>query len=373
MYSEKPKICHLTTVHPPFDTRIFHKEAKSLAKAGYSVTLIARHDKEEIIDGVKIIPLKAPRNRIVRMTKTLLECYHKAVKVDADLYHFHDPELIFVGWLLKKKGKKVIYDVHEDYFATIKTKFWIPRIFRSIIYKIYVLLDSKIVKKFDGIISAWPRIHEHYINNSIYSTLVRNYPDLKINKIIKSNKSNKIAYIGGISEERGIKEIIKALEILPKSLNVMLELCGSFNSKKLEEEIILSSGWRRVNYHGWVNQKEANKIINECIAGLIIFHPIQNHLYSQPNKIFEYMAAGLPVICSNLPMLKSIVDNVHCGILVNPLNTVEICNAIIYVLENKDIAESMGTKGRSAVETLYNWEKEKYNLLSLYDYIFQNL
>jgi hypothetical protein len=153
MYSEKPKICHLTTVHPPFDTRIFHKEAKSLAKAGYLVTLIAKHDKEETIDGVKILPLKTPRNRIVRMTKTLLECYRKAVKVDADLYHLHDPELIIVGWLLERRGKKVIYDVHEDYVTSIKQKNYLPSFVRNPLAKIIGLIEKVSSKLFDVIIA----------------------------------------------------------------------------------------------------------------------------------------------------------------------------------------------------------------------------
>ncbi len=121
-YRMKNKVCILTSVHPPFDVRIFHKEAKSLVKAGYDVTLIAQHDKEEIVDGVKIINLQKPRNRIERMTKTVSELYQKALRVDADIYHFHDPELIPVGKALKKRGKAIIYDVHEDYYESIKLK-----------------------------------------------------------------------------------------------------------------------------------------------------------------------------------------------------------------------------------------------------------
>jgi hypothetical protein len=133
----KNKVCILTSVHPPFDVRIFHKEAKSLVKAGYDVTLIAQHDKEEIVDGVKIINLQKPRNRIERMTKTIWSAYRKAVQVDADIYHFHDPELIPVGLLLKKIGKSVIYDVHEEYFESIKLKEWLPSLLRYFIADVF--------------------------------------------------------------------------------------------------------------------------------------------------------------------------------------------------------------------------------------------
>ena len=120
--SSKNKVCILTSVHPPFDIRIFHKEAKSLARAGYDITLIAQHDKEEIVEGIRIVSLPKPKNRIDRMTRTVWSAYRKAIKIDADIYHFHDSELIPIGLLLKLRGKRVIYDVHEDFPASILCK-----------------------------------------------------------------------------------------------------------------------------------------------------------------------------------------------------------------------------------------------------------
>lgn len=191
MYSEKPKICHLTTVHPPFDTRIFHKEAKSLAKAGYSVTLIARHDKEEIIDGIRIIPLKTPRNRIVRMTKTLLECYRKAVKVDADLYHFHDPKLITIRWLMKRRGKKVVYDVHEDNVTSIKQKNYLPSFVRNSLVIIIDLVEKVSSQLFDVVIAE-----KYYIERFNRGVMVLNYPVFdNINNDLHNNKEHSIAKI----------------------------------------------------------------------------------------------------------------------------------------------------------------------------------
>lgn len=375
MYSEKPKICHLTTVHPPFDTRIFHKEAKSLAKAGYSVTLIARHDKEEIIDGVKIIPLKAPRNRIVRMTKTLLECYHKAVKVDADLYHFHDPELIFVGWLLKKKGKKVIYDVHEDVSKDIINKYWIWKPVRILVAKITGYIEKSISLKLDGIITATSSISQNFKYVSEKLIVINNYA--LINELYQENKikpegrfsGHFVVYVGSITVERGAKEMLEAMDLLPQDCQVKLLLGGNFVPPLLKETLERMQGWRRVDYMGWLDRNQIASVFRKTQVGLVLFHPEPNHIEAQPNKLFEYMSAGLPVIASHFPLWKEIVEGNRCGLTINPLNPQEIADAIRYIFENPNEAEEMGQRGREAVETKYNWLKEEKKLLAFYELI----
>ena len=127
------KVCILTSVHPPFDTRMFHKEAKSLVRAGYTLTLVAQHDKEEIVDGIRIIPLPKPKNRFERMTKTVWKLFMLALKEKADVYHFHDLELIPVGLFLKVFCRRVIYDIHEDYITSIDQKEYLPVVIRKIL------------------------------------------------------------------------------------------------------------------------------------------------------------------------------------------------------------------------------------------------
>jgi glycosyltransferase involved in cell wall biosynthesis len=372
MYSKKPKICHLTTVHPPFDTRIFHKEAKSLAKAGYSVTLIARHDKEEIIDGVKIISLKTPKNRIVRMTKTLLECYRKAVKIDADLYHFHDPELIFVGWLLKRRGKKVIYDVHEDVPKQIRTKEWIWKPVRVMIAKVTGFLEKIFSRRFDGIICATPSIAENFEHLRGRVDVVHNYPLLGElfrsdgNSDERKKRSNCVVYVGGITVNRGTKEMIQAIEMIPSSYNAKLLLGGKFIPNSLEGAAKKMPGWNQVEYLGWLNRTQVGDTLVKARAGLVLFHPAPNHINAQPNKMFEYMSAGLPVIASHFPLWREIIEGNRCGLMVDPLNPREIAEAIKFIFDNPRETEEMGCRGRKAVETKYNWLGEEKKLLEVY-------
>ncbi|QPM67310.1 glycosyltransferase family 4 protein [Atribacter laminatus] len=378
MYSEKPKICHLTTVHPPFDTRIFHKEAKSLAKAGYSVTLIARHEKEELVDGIRIIPLKTPRNRIVRMTKTLLECYRKAIKVDADLYHFHDPELIIIGWLLKRRGKKVIYDVHEDVPRQIRTKEWIWKPVRVMIAKVTGFLEKTFSHRFDGVICATPSIAENFEHLRGRVDVVHNYPLLGElfrsdgNSDERKNRSNSVVYVGGITVNRGTKEMIQAIEMIPSSYNAKLLLGGKFVPSSLEDAAKKMPGWNQVEYLGWLNRTQVGDTLAKARVGMVLFHPAPNHINAQPNKMFEYMSAGLPVIASHFPLWKEIIEGNQCGLTVDPQNPKEIASAIQFIFDNQKEAGEMGDRGRKAVETKYNWLGEEKKLLEAYRLILND-
>ena len=173
------KVIHLTSVHPVFDGRVFHKEAKTLIKAGYDVILIAQHNKEEVVDGVKIIPLPKPRNRFERMTKVVWKLFRLALKEKADVYHFHDPELIPVGLVLRLFSKKVIYDVHEDVPQQILTKDWIRSyIVRKITSFIFKGFENLSCIFFNGIVAATPDIAKKFPSQKTIT--LRNFPILEL-------------------------------------------------------------------------------------------------------------------------------------------------------------------------------------------------
>ena len=361
----KNKVCILTSVHPPFDVRIFHKEAKSLVKAGYDVTLIAQHDKEEIVDGVKIINLQKPRNRIERMTKTIWSAYRKAVQVDADIYHFHDPELIPVGLLLKKIGKSVIYDVHEDYFESIKLKEWLPSFLRDFIADVFKRFEIHASRKFDVVITATVMIGKRFFQEKCNAAWISNYP--KEDELIPPDGDRcvttaKVCFVGGIGVVRAIREMTLAAY----RANVPLILAGSFESESLCREMKAQKEWSIVEERGYVDRCGISEIFTQSIAGLILYHSHPTAPYSQPNKLFEYMAAGLPVVASNYPLWKEIIVDNNCGICVDPLNIEEISNAISYMVSHPSEAKKMGDNGRKAVLNRYNWTMEEKKLFQVY-------
>lgn len=361
------KVCIITTVHPVFDIRIFQKEAKALVRVGYDVTVIAQHEKSEIVDDIMIIALPKPKNRFSRIFLLTFRVLTIAVHQNAEIYHFHDPELLPIGLLLKLFTRsKVIYDVHEDVPKQILVKYWIPTWFRRPIAAIFNIFEKMMAKAMDAIVTATESIANNFRSNNVI--VVNNYPELALFPAIKSlsYKENEkiIIYVGDITCDRGALEMVKALEYLD-TLRIRLDLVGKYVPAELEKKIKLMRGYRRVKYRDWLPLNKVYDHLKEASVGIVCLHPIP-HQDTLPIKLFEYMAAGLPVIASNYPLWREIVHGNNCGICVDPINPKDIASAIEYLITHPQEARLMGINGRRAVETKYNWEKEKDVLLALY-------
>jgi len=362
--SKKIKVCILTSVHPPFDIRIFHKEAKSLVKAGYNVTLIAAHDKPEMVDGIKLVFLPKPKNRLQRIIKTTWQVYKAGCEINADIYHFHDPELIPIGLLLKHRKKRVIYDVHEDVPSQNLSKAYIPTPLRKFISLIISLIETFSARRFDGVITATPFIKERFSKIGVNAINVNNFPlssELLIAESQWGKKERVVCYIGNIDKIRGAVEMVEAIG----ETEYKLLLAGNFEHS-FEEKLKQLPGWKQVQVLGFLDRKSVVTIMASSMAGLVLFHPAPNHLNALPNKMFEYMSAGIPIIASDFPRWRQIIDNVGCGILVNPLDTKAIADGIRWIVKHPAEAKEMGLRGRRAVERSYNWEIEENKLINLY-------
>jgi glycosyltransferase involved in cell wall biosynthesis len=358
------KVCILTSVHSSFDIRIFQKEAKSLVNAGYNVTLLSRHNKEEIVRGIKIVPLPDPKNRIERMTKTAWMVYRKSVKIDADIYHFHDPELIPIGLLLKHHGKRVVYDVHEDVPRQILSKEHILGLFRKPVSAFIGAIEAFSAKRFDAVVTATPFIDKRFLELGANVVNVNNYPisfESCPPKKLWVRKEKTVSYIGGISRIRGAFEMVEAIGKTPYKLL----LAGNIESR-IKARLVQMPGWRQVDALGFIDKEGVKAIAMRSMAGLVIFHPEPNHINAQPNKMFEYMSAGIPVIASNFPLWKKIIEETGCGICVDPLSTEEIADAIRWIVEHPLEAKRMGENGCRAVTEEYNWAIEAKKFLKLY-------
>lgn len=364
------KIVHITTVHQAFDTRIYHKECKTLARSGYDVILIAQNKMDEVLDGVRIIALPRPRNRLNRILGLTLHVFRLAYAQGAAVYHFHDPELLFIGVFLKLFTRGcVIYDVHEDVPQQILNKSWIPAPLRRPIAAIFNVLEKIMARMLDAVVVATEEIGEKFAG--INPVIVHNYPDLRMlpspSQVPLDEKENVMVYIGGISRIRGAAEMVSAFGMLNPSYNARLDLIGRFEPSSLEGELLQMPGGRNVRFLSWLAWADAWKRAQNAVAGIVLFHPAPNHARSLPNKLFEYMAAKLPVITSNFPLWTEIIDGNHCGLVVDPLDSKEIAEAMEYLIIHPQEARRMGENGRRAVIEKYNWQQEVQNLLRLYE------
>ncbi len=367
--SKSKKICHITTVHVAKDTRIFQKECVSLAKHGFDTHLIVANQKSEIDQGVQIHNITSTTSgRLQRMRKTTQIAFAKAMEIDADIYHFHDPELLPVGLKLKQQGKKVIYDTHEDVPRQLLSKYYIPAFIRPIIAKVFEIYENRVAAKMDAVITATPFIRERFLKINPTTVDVNNYPIFeKFNVATPKEKIHDICYVGLMSKIRGIEEMIRMLEFTEAKMT----LIGEFQSKEEEAFIKSLPTWKKVNFLGKKDRQEVAEILLQSKMGIVTFHPEPNHINAQPNKIFEYMAAGLPIITSDFPLWKSIVTKHHAGICANPLVPKEIADAVNVLLENDQQSIQMGKNGQKAVREVFNWKQEEEKLINLYEQILK--
>lgn len=366
---KKTSICHLTSVHRRFDIRIFVKECSSLAKIQkFKVSLIVADGiGDETKNDVNIYDVGKPTGRLNRFFKIDKKVYKKALKLNCDIYHIHDPELIPYGLKLKRRGKKVIFDAHEDLPKQLKSKPYLNQFFGELLSFIFGKYEKYAFKKFDAMLGATPYIADKIkkINKNTYN--INNFPIIGEldNNEDWYNKKNEICYVGGSSVIRGIYQMVDAMEHVKS--DVILNLVGGFNQVNILPNIKERKGWKRINYHGLVGREEVSKIMARSKAGIVTFLGVPNHLDAQPNKMFEYMSAGLPLITSNFPLWEQIVTMNKCGLTVNPENPFAIAKAIDDIIVNNTESIKMGNNGKSAVLNKYNWQQEELKLVNIYN------
>jgi glycosyltransferase involved in cell wall biosynthesis len=366
-------LVHLTTVHPRSDTRIFVKEARTLAASlPHRVMLLVADglgDLEPSPGGVAVRDLGDPGpRRLNRLLQGSLKALEAIAQIKPDVVHFHDPELIPVGLLLRLKGHKVIYDVHEDVPRQILTKYWVPVFVRHPLAWMMSAAEWLGSRLFTAVVSATPTIADRFPDHK--TTTIYNYPLLAEMATSKSvpyqDRQPSFAYVGVIEDVRGITEIVEALEGLGDVEGVSLELAGQFAPASYQHTLRGLNGWRAVHYCGYLSRAEVGDILGRVRAGLVIHHPIPNEIDALPIKLFEYMSAGLPVIASDFPPIRAIVEGTGCGLLVDPLDRADITRAMRWVVEHPREAEAMGERGRQAVHSVYNWNTEAVKIVDLY-------
>ncbi len=360
------KIAHLTSAHSRYDSRIFFKMCLSLSNyKNCDVFLVVADGKgNECKNKIEIFDVGEKQGgRISRMTKTVGKIFEKAKKINANIYHLHDPELLTIGLKLKKGGKKVIFDAHEDYISLISLKEWIPPIIRTIVSYIFEKYYNYSTQKMDGVVVATNDIKVQNKKKILY----RNLPNLRIknnNQINRNLNNNIILYTGGLTQYRGITEVICSLQ-QSKIKNWQLVILGQ-NEEKLELQLKKELKDPRIIIKGEVPFKEVVYWLQKANIGVVMNQPIFPFIKALPNKLFEYMAFGLPVVCSNFPQWKEIVEVNKSGICCNPLNLKEISKSVEKILVNQDLQKSMSINGQKTIRNNYNLENETKKLIGLY-------
>ncbi len=361
------KVCHVTSMHPPFDGRIFHKQCISLARK-YDVSLIQANTEDQVKDGIKIYGVSVPSGRLNRMM-TRKPFLKKALEVDADIYQIHDPELLPLIPKLKKFGKKVIFDSHENFPGVIMIKEYLPLFVRKIVSIIYVQFERKYLKYCDAIFSVTPDIVARLSRINMHAYLITNYP---IYREVEDNRKwrKSICFAGGINKEWMHHQIIKALP----ATSVTYRIVGGLAYPSYHDLLKSIIGWEKVELLGNIKHEEVNGFLQENMAGMALY------TYDDPNvnykegtlgnqKIFEYMMAGIPIITSHLRLWEQLVTENDCGLVVEPADVNTISDAINYLIDHPEEAKRMGDNAHKAVKEKYNWSVQEKTLFEAYEYV----
>ncbi len=361
------KVCVVSNMHPFHDLRVVEKEAKSLAKR-YETYLIMANEEDRDYEGIHVLGVKTPTSKLRRMT-TLRPFLKKMLEVDADIYHFEDPELLPLRRHLQRKGKKVIFDSHENFAELILTKLWIPKLLRRPLSWLFAIYQKKSFPKFDAIITVTPFLVERFKKYNPQTYQITNYP------ILTEFRDNRqwghcVCFAGAIIWEWMHDKIIDSLD-KTTARYVLAGYPGPYQEKLKQRK-----NWNRVDYFGRLKEDEVLSFLQQGSAAMhISSYNDPNTGYKEGtlgvNKLFEYMGAGLPIITSAHRVWKEIIDKYNCGICVDPENTDQIAEAINTLVNNRALALEMGNNARKAAEVEFNWSKQEELLFSIYEVLLK--
>ena len=360
------KIAIVTTAHERNDTRIFQKQIVSLQKVdGYHISLHvcdglgnmrSNEHSFSIIDHGKVV------GRLDRMLRCSWRIFKFLFVTKPDLVHFHDPEFLPFAVILRLRGVKVIYDVHEDLPATVETKEYIYAPIRPILKLVINFVEKFLSRSLHCKVVATPAIGKNFKCNNVY--VVQNYPNYFPPRTEPKTKDKYFVYVGMISKIRGVGEVIDSLALMKE--NARLKLIGPFQDESFKEILKERPGWRKVDYIPWLERFELSSVIQTSIAGIVTFKNEKNHVEAQPNKMFEYMACGTPVIGSDFPLWRDIIENNEVGVVVNPDNSEQLAATLDDVVRSADKVSRWSENAVICSRTKYSWESEEKVLLQLY-------
>lgn len=368
----QPKVCHITIAHHRYDIRIFQKECRSLAEAGYAVTLLVNDERpDEFKEGVRIVSTgQVQTSRIKRIVHGQKRLLKRAKEIQADIYHVHEAELLPLCLALSKQAK-VIFDSHEFTVKQILIRHYLTPKIRKVIAGLYAYLERRILPQLSAIIVPTTIRGENYFEQfGPRVVLINNYPSLKEMNLIEHHSDEHAGYacyLGLLNESRGLKQMIQAA-VLSK---IPLYLGGATDTQETMEVIHQMEQDGIGKYLGELTRQEVRETLESAAMGLSLLQDEGQYglLDNLPTKVYEYMQMGIPTILSDFPYVKRMLEDYPFGIAVNPAVPEDIARAMQYVMEHPQEAQRMGQAGVQAVREVFNWEVEAQKLIALYEWL----
>jgi glycosyltransferase involved in cell wall biosynthesis len=379
-------VCIITSVHRPFDQRIFYKQARSLAAEGHQVTLIAPADFErQAREGVQVLGVPRPQSRWQRPLVWLRLLRH-ALELKPDLVHFHDPELLLIAPLLRmglSRSVPIVYDVHEYFVDSIAHKVWILPFLRGPTAWLASIMERTLGRSVDGLVFVVEEQAQFYEGWRATQAVVHNYPEAAafadpVPLPDFPSDRFRLIYIGSLFARRGIMTMLEALsELVPSAPETLLILGGAFESRDFEEQVVAFIAQHGLDAHvvllGWVDHAQLKDYLASAdIAWLPGLRVKQYQRQSISTKLLESMLMGLPIVTSDHPHRRQFVDEAECGFSVTADDPGAHAEAILWLYHNRDAGRAMGARGRQLILDKYTWEAESSILVSFYAQLLED-
>jgi glycosyltransferase involved in cell wall biosynthesis len=364
----KHKVCHITSAHLGNDVRIYSREIQSLLKmSDIEITLIAPGNKAPENE-IRYISLgKIPKNRLIRILRSQILGVYYILKIRADVWHFHDPELFLVMILLSLSRKKIVWDSHEDYLTQFRDKntfrTYIPKFLRGIVSKVLIILMKSVDKRADLVIAATPTIGAAYKNRNI--AIVGNQADFtNFSKVTPNFESQQILFIGNTESDHSFREVVESIQNMQ---TVKLVIAGrTFNReiKKWMEQKIGSRG----KFIGWLDREQLAQEIGRSTIGLVTYENISTYSdsQSQPTKLFEFLMSGLPVVGTPIAVNKELISKSRGGEVSKKFDSASLEEAIRKILVSKARWNEYSRCGKLWAIKYGNWTESERVLLTSY-------
>ncbi len=356
------KVAILAPVHAYDDIRVFRKEAVTLAAAGNDVTLYARTpDGSPLRDsGVRVEPVSY-RNRLQRFA-LLPRLAHAAVKQRADIYHLHNPDTLPIAFWLRLRGRRVVYDTHEDFRTEIMLRRWLPAALRRPAAAAVSAAESVAGRTLDAVI-----VTQEQITRRIPRAVVIGNPpivDAAAARAAADTRAERdsgprivLGYVGGISADRGLFRMLDLVAAMDAERPTRLLLIGyPVNDDALQRAQELPQ-WRLVDFAGRLPQEQAFRELAAADVGLILFEDVASHGFIDPNKIYEYMALGLPFVATGFPDWQSRIGPARAGLFLQPGQSVAAAavEVLRFAADRAELAAA-GRRGAEYVVGTYSWQ-----------------
>lgn len=376
------KVAILSSVHQALDNRVFYREAQTLAGAGYDVTLIAVHDRDEVKDDVRIRALpRVPRSRRPLLWRVIAKM---AIETGADIYHIHDPELLMVTpYLRRKTGRATIYDIHEANADFIAVKDYLPAAVRRPMARIFRRLEPHLARRESGLIFADDAIAADFASVNNPKVTLFNFPSRELIEHggrlspRQPDANPEILYLGGLERNRGSALMIAAFaEVIANMPLARLRIVGHFMPPDLEDELRADAANRgiahAVTITGRVPFEQIGDYLQQAAVGWVTWQAYPKNMKNIPTKLFEYMAYNLPIVSSDLPSTRIFIEDGVNGWLAAADDPRSHAAALLRLLRDPATAATMGQSGRRLVEHKYNWDEMTPRLLDFYDVVLAN-